>query len=83
MEVKTWRECEDVTIDKFPYRGKQNDVKGISIRWLSKCGDDGNGYPGIRPALFHRQARRRDSDPQPFLSSDHVYPHRRVRVLEL
>ena len=50
MEVKTWQECEDVAIDKFPYRGKMNDVKGISIRWLSKCGDDGNGYPeyGLR-----------------------------------
>lgn len=50
MEVKHWKECPDKTIDKFPYKGKQNDVKGISIRWLSKSGDDGNGYPeyGLR-----------------------------------
>ncbi|MBW1711899.1 MAG: cupin domain-containing protein [Deltaproteobacteria bacterium] len=50
MEVKAWRDCQDVVIEKFPYKGKQNKVTGISIRWLSKHGDDGNGYPeyGLR-----------------------------------
>jgi hypothetical protein len=50
MHVINWKDCEDVKIDKFPYRGKQYDVKGISVRWLSKHGDDGTGYPeyGLR-----------------------------------
>jgi len=50
MEVTAWRDCQDVVIEKFPYKGKQNKVTGISIRWLSKHGDDGNGYPeyGLR-----------------------------------
>jgi quercetin dioxygenase-like cupin family protein len=50
MEVLNWTDCEDVAIKKFPYRGKQYDVRGISIRWLSKFGDDGTGYPdyGLR-----------------------------------
>lgn len=50
MEVLNWKECEDVQIKKFPYRGQHLDVKGISIRWLSKHGDDGSGYPeyGLR-----------------------------------
>jgi quercetin dioxygenase-like cupin family protein len=50
MEIKHWNDCEDVPIDKFPYKGKQNDVIDTSIRWLSKFGDDGHGYPeyGLR-----------------------------------
>ncbi|NIN34009.1 MAG: cupin domain-containing protein, partial [Gammaproteobacteria bacterium] len=43
MEVLNWKDSEDVEIKKFPYRGKQYDVKGISVRWLSKHGDDGSG----------------------------------------
>ena len=50
METVHWSDCEDVKIDKFPYRGGMNDVIGTSIRWLSKHGDDGHGYPeyGLR-----------------------------------
>jgi quercetin dioxygenase-like cupin family protein len=50
MNITHWKDCEDVKIDKFPYKGKKNDVLGTSIRWLSKHGDDGNGYPeyGLR-----------------------------------
>ena len=50
MHVVNWKDCEDKKIDKFPYRGKQLDVKGISVRWLSSHGDDGTGYPeyGLR-----------------------------------
>ena len=50
MEVHNYKDCEDVKIDKFPYRGEMWDVIGTSIRWLSKHGDDGNGYPeyGLR-----------------------------------
>lgn len=50
METINFIECEEVKIDKFPYKGKMNEVVGTSIRWLSKHGDDGNGYPeyGLR-----------------------------------
>ena len=50
MHVVNWKDCEDKKIDKFPYRGKQLDVKGIIVRWLSSHGDDGTGYPeyGLR-----------------------------------
>ena len=45
MDVFNWKDKEDVEIKTFHYRGQQHDVKGISIRWLSKHGDDGTGYP--------------------------------------
>jgi quercetin dioxygenase-like cupin family protein len=50
MEVVNFMECEDVKIEKFPYKGKKNDVTGTSIRWLSKHGEDGHGFPeyGLR-----------------------------------
>jgi len=55
MEVLNWQDCEDVEIKKFPYRGQQHDVKGISIRWLSKHGDDGTGYPEYGLRFFTAQ----------------------------
>jgi len=50
METTHWKDCEDKKVDKFPYKGKMNDVIGTSIRWLSQHGDDGHGYPeyGLR-----------------------------------
>ena len=50
MEIVHWKECEDKKIDKFPYKGDMMDVVGTSVRWLSKSGDDGHGYPeyGLR-----------------------------------
>ena len=50
MEIASFKECEDVKIEKFPFKGTQRDVTGTSIRWLSRCGDDGTGYPeyGLR-----------------------------------
>jgi len=50
MEVHNWKDCEDVKIEKFPYKGEKLDVAGTSIRWLSKYGDDGTGWPeyGLR-----------------------------------
>ena len=50
MDVANFKDREDVNIDKFPFKGTQRDVTGTSIRWLSKCGDDGTGYPeyGLR-----------------------------------
>ena len=50
MEISHWKDCEDKKIDKFPYKGEKLDVSGTSVRWLSKNGDDGHGYPeyGLR-----------------------------------
>jgi quercetin dioxygenase-like cupin family protein len=50
VEIINFIECEETKIDKFPYKGKMNKVVGTSIRWLSKHGDDGHGYPeyGLR-----------------------------------
>ena len=52
MQTMHWQECEDKKIEKFPYRGKMRDVIGTSVRWLSKHGDDGNGYPDYGLRLF-------------------------------
>ena len=50
MEVLNFKDCEDVVIEKFPFKGRDLEVKGTSIRWLSRAGDDGTGYPeyGLR-----------------------------------
>lgn len=50
MQIVNWKDCKDVPVKKFPYRGKMNDVKGVSIRWLSQFGEDGMGQPeyGLR-----------------------------------
>jgi quercetin dioxygenase-like cupin family protein len=52
MEVLDWKDCEDKSIDKFPYKGKMMNVLGTSVRWLSKHGDDGHGYPEYGLRLF-------------------------------
>ncbi len=50
MDVMNYKDCEDVKIEKFPFKGAMRDVIGTSIRWLSKYGNDGTGYPeyGLR-----------------------------------
>jgi quercetin dioxygenase-like cupin family protein len=50
MEVLNWKDIEDIKVEKIPYNGKMNDVKGVSIRWLSKTGEDKDGQPeyGLR-----------------------------------
>jgi quercetin dioxygenase-like cupin family protein len=55
MDIVNWKDVEDVIIAKFPYKGKPYDVKGISVRWLSKFGDDGTGYPEYGLRLFTAQ----------------------------
>jgi quercetin dioxygenase-like cupin family protein len=55
MDLVKWKDVEDVKIAKFPYKGKPYDVKGISVRWLSKFGDDGTGYPEYGLRLFTAQ----------------------------
>lgn len=50
MEVMHFKECKDEKIEAFPFKGQMREVVGTSVRWLSKFGDDGNGYPeyGLR-----------------------------------
>ncbi|MCP4576640.1 MAG: cupin domain-containing protein [Deltaproteobacteria bacterium] len=50
MIVQNFKDCETIKIDTFPYRGVIHEVKGISVRWLSKCGEDDMGTPeyGLR-----------------------------------
>lgn len=52
MHIIRWQDCEDKKIEKFPHRGKMNEVIGTSVRWLSKYGDDGTGYPDYGLRLF-------------------------------
>ena len=52
MDVVNWIDCEDKQIAKFPYKGEMLDVTGTSVRWLSKYGDDGHGYPEYGLRLF-------------------------------
>lgn len=55
MDVRNFKECEEAKIEKFPFKGKMNDVTGTTIRWLSRHGDDGTGYPeyGLRFFTIH------------------------------
>ena len=55
METIKALDVEEVVIKEFPYRGKMYEVKGISVRWLSKCGDDGHGNPEYGLRLFTAQ----------------------------
>jgi quercetin dioxygenase-like cupin family protein len=50
MKVANFKDCEGVAIEQFPFKGVQRPVTGTSIRWLSRSGDDGTGYPeyGLR-----------------------------------
>ena len=50
MDVLKWNDVDEIKVKKFPYKGKMYDVKGISVRWLSKCGEDDSGQPeyGLR-----------------------------------
>jgi quercetin dioxygenase-like cupin family protein len=52
MDIVHWESCEDKKVDKFPYRGEMHDVLGTSVKWLSKSGDDGHGYPEYGLRLF-------------------------------
>ncbi|HSL60557.1 MAG TPA: cupin domain-containing protein [Desulfotignum sp.] len=50
MKVIHWKDCEEKQIEKFPYQGRQLDVIGTSIRWLSQHGENDSGVPeyGLR-----------------------------------
>lgn len=55
MERVRWQDVEDVPITSFPYKGKPYPVKGISVRWLSRFGNDGTGSPEYGLRLFTAQ----------------------------
>ena len=43
MDVLKWNDVDEISVKKFPYKGKMYDVKGISVRWLSRFGEDASG----------------------------------------
>ncbi len=55
METIRALDAQDQAITEFPYRGKMYPVIGISVRWLSKCGDDGHGQAEYGLRLFTAQ----------------------------
>ena len=57
MDVMNYKDCENITIDKFPYRDEMLDVIGISVRWLSKVGEDDTGNPEYGLRFFSAQPR--------------------------
>lgn len=49
MEIRNFKEIEEKTITKFPYRGTTLEVKGVTLRWLSQAGaDPSNPDYGLR-----------------------------------
>lgn len=50
MIAKSTKEVEGVQIKKINYKGQAREVKGVTIRWLSKVGEDVDGMPeyGLR-----------------------------------
>ena len=50
MKIGNALDFEEVAIEQFPFKGKMLPVTGTGIRWLSRHGDDGTGYPeyGLR-----------------------------------
>ena len=75
MKICNWKECKDVKIDVFPYKGKKMAVKGTSIRWLSKHGDDGNGYPEYGLRFF-------TIEPDGFIPIHSHFYHQTMFILE-
>jgi len=55
MQTMPALEIEEVKITEFPYKDRMYPVTGISLRWLSKCGDDGKGGPEYGLRLFTAQ----------------------------
>lgn len=52
MDVAHWKDCPDQPIATFPYKGRPLEVRGTSVRWLSRSGDDGAGAPEYGLRLF-------------------------------
>lgn len=52
MQLVNEKDIEKIKIDKFPYKRKPYDVKGITVQWLSKHGEDDMGNPEYGLRLF-------------------------------
>ncbi len=59
MQVLNWKDCADVRIEQFPYKGKMHDVEGVTVRWLSQTGMDDSGQPEYGLRLFTVQPKGR------------------------
>jgi quercetin dioxygenase-like cupin family protein len=75
MKIVHYSECENKAISKFPYKGKQMDVVGTSIRWLSDHGDDGHGYPEYGLRYF-------TIEPGGFIPIHNHFYHQTMYILE-
>ncbi len=75
MHVVNWKNVEDIKIDKFPFKGEMREVVGTSVRWLSKFGDDGNGYPEYGLRFFTIQ-------PGGFIPIHNHFYHQTMYILE-
>ncbi len=52
MEVVNEKHMEKIKIDKIAYKNQPYDVKGITLQWLSKHGQDDLGNPEYGLRLF-------------------------------
>jgi quercetin dioxygenase-like cupin family protein len=52
MEVVNEKNTDKIKVDKVSYKGKSNDVKGITLQWLSRNGEDETGNPEYGLRLF-------------------------------
>ncbi len=57
MEILNWKEVEEITVKEIDYKGTMNEVKGISLRWLSKAGEDDKGLPEYGLRFFTAQPK--------------------------
>ncbi|MBW2058827.1 MAG: cupin domain-containing protein [Deltaproteobacteria bacterium] len=50
MEVRNWKDVEEVKVENITYKGELKKVTGVGIRWLSRTGRDEKGEPeyGLR-----------------------------------
>jgi quercetin dioxygenase-like cupin family protein len=46
-------EVEEIQVGSAPYRGELSEVKGVSVRWLTKVGLDAEGSPAYGLRLFN------------------------------
>lgn len=45
-------DVEEVKVGAITYKGKSSEVKGVSVRWLSRVGQDAEGAPAYGLRLF-------------------------------
>jgi len=52
MKAVNWKDVEGINVESLPYKGGAKEVKGVTIRWLSKEGKDKDGQPEYGLRLF-------------------------------